>query len=77
MQKMSAQFRELGSDVYLTTDKLTIDTSGRKRREQPKNSKEKSLKRKGGIMVSLNLPVVLVCGGSDRPPTLGAIRYSP
>jgi phosphomethylpyrimidine synthase len=25
MQKMSAQFRELGSDVYLTTDKLTTD----------------------------------------------------
>jgi phosphomethylpyrimidine synthase len=25
MQKMSAQFRELGSDVYLTTDKLQAD----------------------------------------------------
>jgi phosphomethylpyrimidine synthase len=25
MQKMSEQFRELGSDVYLTTDKLTTD----------------------------------------------------
>jgi phosphomethylpyrimidine synthase len=42
MQKMSAQFRELGSDVYLTTDKLTIDTSTKETRATEK-SKEKSL----------------------------------
>ena len=42
MQKMSAQFRELGSDVYLTTDKLTIETSTRETRASEK-SKEKSL----------------------------------
>ena len=37
MQKMSEQFRELGSDDYLTTDKLTTD------KHTSDKSKEKSL----------------------------------
>jgi phosphomethylpyrimidine synthase len=47
MQKMSAQFRELGSDVYLTTDKLTTDKlttdTLTKETRATEKSKEKSL----------------------------------
>lgn len=47
MQKMSAQFRELGGDVYLTTDKLTTDKlttdTLTKETRATEKSKEKSL----------------------------------